>query len=328
MPRSGTTWLGKIFDSHPDTLYRHEPDTWQRMVEIPLLDEPADASRFEAYLQQYLAAIPGMRASRVAAKKPFFPKSYLSAPGLLAYKFGSAASKLAGRLGLDLPVWFAPVAPPGARLVWKSIESLGRWGTLMRCFPDARGVHIVRHPCGYVSSVLGGETALHFTNSDASSQDVGLFEMLVKTEQARRRGFTLEWLMQLPAADRLAWGWTLFNEKATEDAQGNARCLLLHYEELCADPIGVTRRLFDHCGLSWSAQTEEFLAASTSTGTSAGASSTDYYSVFKNPLKSAWRWQTSLPAQDIKRVLAVAATSAVGAPYLDAGLPWNRPPPV
>ena len=27
MPRPGTPWLGKVFDSQPATLYRHEPDS-------------------------------------------------------------------------------------------------------------------------------------------------------------------------------------------------------------------------------------------------------------------------------------------------------------
>jgi hypothetical protein len=26
LPRSGTSWLGKVFDSHPDVAYLHEPD--------------------------------------------------------------------------------------------------------------------------------------------------------------------------------------------------------------------------------------------------------------------------------------------------------------
>ena len=26
-PRSGTTWMAKIIDSHPQVLYRHEPDS-------------------------------------------------------------------------------------------------------------------------------------------------------------------------------------------------------------------------------------------------------------------------------------------------------------
>src|ERR1700712_4231116 len=29
-PRSGSTWLAKAFDSHPDTLYLHEPDIVDR----------------------------------------------------------------------------------------------------------------------------------------------------------------------------------------------------------------------------------------------------------------------------------------------------------
>jgi hypothetical protein len=31
MPRSGTTWLAKIIDSHPDIIYRHEPDSREKI---------------------------------------------------------------------------------------------------------------------------------------------------------------------------------------------------------------------------------------------------------------------------------------------------------
>ena len=41
MPRSGTTWIGKIFDSYPDTVYRHETDSSGRLNAVPLL-APAD----------------------------------------------------------------------------------------------------------------------------------------------------------------------------------------------------------------------------------------------------------------------------------------------
>ena len=37
MARSGTSWLGKILDSHPDTLYRHEPDIVERLGEDGLI---------------------------------------------------------------------------------------------------------------------------------------------------------------------------------------------------------------------------------------------------------------------------------------------------
>lgn len=35
-PRSGTTWLAAIFDSHEDILYRHEPDIVVRQPLLPI----------------------------------------------------------------------------------------------------------------------------------------------------------------------------------------------------------------------------------------------------------------------------------------------------
>ena len=318
MPRSGTTWLGKIFDSHPMTLYRHEPDTWRSIEGVPLFPEPGSVNRYRKTIAEYVATVGAMRSERVCAKQPIFPKDYLSGLEFAAYKATAALSKAAGRAGLDLPVFGAPCGDGerGVRLAWKSIESLGRLGLLLECLPDARAVQIIRHPCGYVSSVLRGEAAQRFTHGGAA-EDFGIFEMLCGTTQAQRRGLTLEDLKMMGPAERLAWRWVLYNEKAWEEAQQSSRCLLVNYEELCFDPQGVARRIFQFCGLPWDSQTEAFLGESTS------SSKDDYYSVFKDPLKSAWRWAEVLEASNVQHVMAVAGNSQLAGPYFES-LVWNN----
>ena len=48
MPRSGTSWLGKIFDSHPDVVFRHEPDIDFRNTSIPWYPEETEPYLDEA----------------------------------------------------------------------------------------------------------------------------------------------------------------------------------------------------------------------------------------------------------------------------------------
>src|ERR1700712_2005324 len=72
-PRSGTTWLAKIFDSHPDILYRHEPDE----LSPPRADaEPA--GQISYWLKQ--------RSLRAAGKRPTFAKSWRPLPLSLAHE--------------------------------------------------------------------------------------------------------------------------------------------------------------------------------------------------------------------------------------------------
>lgn len=318
MPRSGTTWLGKIFDSHPTTMYRHEPDTWRPLVELPMLADPGQASGYRDRVERYVDEVVRMRADRVCGKQPIFPKAYASGLATQMHRAGAAISKVAGRCGITLPVLGVP-RPPARRdwqLVWKSIESLGRVGLLIECLPQAKAVQIVRHPCGYVGSVLRGEAASRFTHGGAA-EDFGIFAMLCETARARQRGLNVAAFRAMHPVERLAWQWLLLNEKARDDAAPSARHVVLIYEELCFEPQRVTERLFEFAGLPMSRQTTDFLARSTRTRRE------DYYSVFKDPLASAWRWQRDLPAADIQRVLAVAAQCDLGAVYLRAA-PWNR----
>ena len=46
MTRGGNTWLGKIFDAHPDVFYRHEPDSILKTRRLPAFCEDRDIGRY------------------------------------------------------------------------------------------------------------------------------------------------------------------------------------------------------------------------------------------------------------------------------------------
>jgi len=66
MPRSGTTWVGKTFDSHPIVAYRHEPDAQFRLnPSIPLFPDVEDHDLYKASLLNYCR-----KSYRVARREP------------------------------------------------------------------------------------------------------------------------------------------------------------------------------------------------------------------------------------------------------------------
>src|SRR5689334_11827434 len=76
-PRSGTTWLAKIFDSHPDVLYRHEPDTVNRdrVLQDVFTDGQIDAHREAA--RHYLRQLLQVQTLKTAGSLPLFRKKLL-----------------------------------------------------------------------------------------------------------------------------------------------------------------------------------------------------------------------------------------------------------
>ena len=312
MPRSGTTWIGKLFDSHPDTLYRHEPDSVRRLS-LPLYPETQVAPQYREELEQFVASLPQLRCPKVVGKQPLFPKSYQSAAGLCAYRVGVAFAKAASRVQRNFPCFYRPTAKYCAQvsLVWKSIESPGRLGVCMAALPDARAIYLMRHPCGHIASVLRGKAGRRFESLVPTGEDKWLLKMLLATSTGKAHELNLDDVEALTPEELLTWQWVLTQEKILADVAHCGRVLTLRYEDVCAEPLDMTRRMFEFTGLDWQSQTEWFIRASTQ------ATNTDYYSVFKNPKASAERWRSELAPPVIERILRILRNSSVARFYPD-----------
>jgi hypothetical protein len=296
--RSGTTWLGKICDSHPDVLYRHEPDHGR--VPRRAMDE--------ALLRATVATWIDDRSQRAAGKRPFFRKSWQSAPafwlrdGLAWVLAAGARVPLLGQRIAHLPLPDLARQQVSQRAALKSIDWCDGAGSFARLLPDSRTIVILRHPCGQVASIMRGNRQGQF-----SLREVGTdmpFDEAPTVRFAAERGIDNRMFQALPDAAKYAWDWVRFNEAALRGLQSLPNARIVVYEELCARPAEIARELLEFCGLDWHKQTEAFIANSTQHSGAAG-----YYAVFRDSIAAAERWRTSMAPEDRAAVLSVAKLS-------------------
>ena len=312
MPRSGTTWLGKIFDSHPDTLYRHEPDDSRTFSAIPLFVPPMNSADYAEPIRHFANTLPKISTTKVAGTLPSFAKSYFNHIQFQWYNLSVLFAKFGAKVFGEFPVVYGykNKKAQNTRIVWKSIESLGRFGAIVEAVPQCNAILMIRHPCGYIASIMKGESKHKFSAKDSITNDTGLFSMLCETEQAKTLGFDQRLFERSKPVERLAWLWLIVNEKALVEAQGNERSMVIRYEDLCEDPVQTAKTMFEFTGLQWSQQTAAFLESS-STQNQSG-----YYSVFKDSKKSAYKWKNELSKEDIDSIYRIINDTLAGKLYL------------
>jgi Sulfotransferase family len=314
-PRSGTSWLAKIFDSHPDVLYRHEPDTVLRAYDLPWMCPPGRVPEFRDAARAYLRRLFDTAALKTAGSLPIFRKRYLGAGqaalrtaiiyGLRAAEQVPGATKVLR--GVRVPDLFDIAAYPSVRLVLKSVSSRGRARLFAEAMPGMKTIFILRDPWGQVASMLRGAALGKF------EQPVPVQELLM-LPQARRYGLTRDGFAALPLVEQYAWNWALLNEKAIDDLTGIAGVTVLRYQALCAAPLPEARALFDFAGLGWDPQTDDFLRRSTTFN-----GRDRYYQVFKNTQVAMNRWREELAPEDQRRIQAVVQETSL-APLCDIDL--------
>lgn len=295
LPRSGTTWLAKILDSHPDVLYRHEPDIGTTEHTIPFYPETIDEHLDDARL--FVDELIRNRSRRVAASRPMFRKAYHTWPKQSLRCLIACVSWLGAYLGIEILV---PdfTDEMGVHVVIKSVISMGRAGLLLGA-SGANAIIILRHPCAQITSVLRG--------TKTGKQDIDHVRWPILTKKLPTRSFSrAEWEAMTPV-ENLAWKWVIGNTIALKECPS---AFVIRHEDLCFDPVGSARAIFEYLGLSWSEQTDRFLVYSTT-----GSSS--YFGIRRDSRKESMKRFDGLADGDAEIVRAITENSLPGQFYRD-----------
>lgn len=310
MPRSGTTWIGKIFDSHPDVLYRHEPDMDVRNYEFPMIcsREDAHSDKFRSIAAGYLHTLANTKTLRVAGSLPVFKKNY---HGSMWFGFRAIliwllhiADQMNGTRRL-VGSWKIPdlICPGGElpRLVMKSNTSLGRVRLFANVLPGSHIVVIIRDPRAQVASVLRGQSSGKFERITPA-------QAVMDIPQFRRYNVTEKEFNSLSPAEQLAWNWAILNEKTLEDVDGIENVTILKYDEFVGNPLVHARHLFHSVGLEWHRNTEKFIQRS-----SRDTSWSRYYGVHRSANQALFRWRSELSADQQRGIMQIVAQTPLAA---------------
>jgi len=311
LSRSGTTWAAKIIDSHPNVIYRHEPDS-EIKIPIPLVTH-SNENYFEA-INAFYGQIERHATVRACGKQPLFNKQYFNALNGAVFKSSVFFARLAGRLNVPFNVVERVSRSQAGELVWlwKSIESVGRVGSLLAALPNLKIIYIIRHPYGQIASVLQGEKNAKFLGRTPFSEDYGVFSQLLNTPYAIENKITLAKVKAMMPIERMALARLLFNEHVLNALEHfKSRACVVSYEALRDDPLGQSRAVFDFCQLDWNKQSEAFVKSSTS------VHDTAYYSVFKRPSVDTESTLTPADKNAIKAIINAYPSSRCYARYRD-----------
>lgn len=301
--RSGTSWVYKTFDHHPDVrcLFEPESEILKRHGRRYQGDENICDNEIESYVQELFSA----RHLRSVRRRPILPKSFRNHAAhiiRLGLIYSASVIKVVGdRIGkpdlfFEIPDFSH--APPSHTMI-KCVSRPYPLAQLARRAEDVKFLYILRHPCGTVQSTLRGIEQNKMPRHYLPNRS-----MLANFYAFKEGAFGVT-EADFTQAEILSYRWGVYAGDAYLAAQALPNVRIVRYEDICRDPVGVIQEVFDWAELRWDLRCESFLREAVE---SEGDAS-DYHSFRRNPLIAASKWQMEMSIDMQKDVWRIAGSS-------------------
>jgi len=271
--RSGTNWLLSLLDASPDTHCRNSPylNPESPMAKLPSRfvqrDEidGLDSGWDEAIA--WSARHMGAGDQRIPVAKRHLHRLSCRLGLASALYYGKTRRLLAlvtpglRRKEWAVPFWLGKNESLASALpVLRTSQVPGWvcWALAHR--PEARVLHIVRHPGGFLNSWRNR----YLKNLDPGEVRVANLARLRDVAQA-----DAAWAAKFGDVERLSleeselWYWRYATEEIHRAGAGRESYRLVVYESLVADTVSLARTLYAFCGVDWSAAIAAHIARGT-----------------------------------------------------------------
>ena len=311
--RSGTNWLETILHASPLTHCRSEPygiptspfnripQVWKAGVTAPDMERHWDG-------------IIAWSRSHIGQRDHAFltPKHYVHS---LA-RISGVASLIAHAKSRRVVAFIQPTLRRGeCRMPWwlgsqRRMEQaypvfkinvdqrMASWILAHR--PQARILHIVRHPCGRLNSWLSRYVAGRNTDDVLLDRKARL-RKIGEAEPHWKAKFGDVEAMSLVECE--VWFWRYVNESVFAAGLGHPGYLRLVYEELAESPLENARKAYAFCGLPWEAQVEAIINRGLDRSISGKRSST--------PTSIARAWRSKLSSEHVRTLETIVRDSPI-----------------
>ncbi len=299
----------KIFDHHPDLLALHEPEGPLRK-EIGRLKRRYGIGRGDTDTvsrRRYYRALRHLlferRPLRAVRRRPILQKAYRSRVAHIARLsliYAASGLQKYGPKRISNFLKSADIPDLGGtprHVLVKSVSKMNDLERYLQANPDLHVIFLIRHPCANVSSILEGQSKGLMSQAFRPPQKFVARYFHDDASLDRLSG------TELTMTEILAVRWAVYNQAMQDLARTYANVSLIVYEDLCDDPIGVSKDLFAKVALPWHPDVEDFIKASLSTN----GSGNGYHSVIRNPSSIKERWKTMLSSDDQDAILNITS---------------------